>query len=206
LKNANGEYTKDALALVYLARFYPSTVIVTKQELTAFIRRFYPNVNDVQQARHLGAQKGWFISAGGRENVHVKKTGEYRLITLEKPYPNFKGHRIEITDNWENVKEQYGNKCATCGSEEGERNLHYPNTTTKLQKAHIDPFKQLLGENIIPQCQKCNRAYRDFWVFDERGRVRSVAKATIIRKCNEKVKWKIYKILYKEFKGINPNE
>ena len=35
------EYTKDALTLVYLAYHYPDTRIVTKEELTAFIR-LYP--------------------------------------------------------------------------------------------------------------------------------------------------------------------
>lgn len=144
LKNADGTYVKDALVLVYLTRFYPSTVSVMKGELTEFIRKFYPKTNDVQQARHLGAQKGWFISAGGRDNVHVKKSGEYRLITLEKPYPNFKGHRIKATSDWEEIKSQYGNRCATCGSEEGKKNLHYPNTITRLQKAHIDPFKKFV--------------------------------------------------------------
>lgn len=58
------EYTKDALTLVYLAYHYPDTRIVTKEELTAFIRLYDPNVLDVQQARHLGAQKGWFILSG----------------------------------------------------------------------------------------------------------------------------------------------
>ncbi len=57
MKNADGTYVKDALVLVYLARFYPSTVSVMKGELTEFIRKFYPKINDVQQARHLGAQK-----------------------------------------------------------------------------------------------------------------------------------------------------
>ncbi len=206
LRHADGNYVKDALVLVYLARFYPSTVAVMKGELTEFIRKFYPKTNDVQQARHLGAQKGWFISAGGRDNVHVKKSGEYRLLTLERPYPNFKGHRIEATSDWEKVKHQYGNRCATCGSEEDKKNLHYPNTITKLQKAHIDSSKPLIKGNIIPQCQKCNRAYRDFWIFDERGRVRGIAKPAIIKKCNEKVKRGIYRILYNEFKGENPNE
>ena len=51
-------YTKDALTLVYLAQNYPNTKAVTKSELTRFIQQFYPDVNDVQQARHLGAQKG----------------------------------------------------------------------------------------------------------------------------------------------------
>ncbi|HIJ59791.1 MAG TPA: hypothetical protein HPP56_04155 [Nitrospirae bacterium] len=58
LFNKDGSYVKDALVLIYLARFYPNTVSVVKDELTGFMRRFYPNINDVQQARHLGAQKG----------------------------------------------------------------------------------------------------------------------------------------------------
>jgi len=206
LKNVNGEFTRNALVLVYLAKFYPSTVIVTKQDLTSFIRKFYPNTNDVQQARHLGAQSGWYISAGGRDNVHVTKSGEYRLITLERPYPNFKGHRIESSGDWENIKKQYRNRCATCGSEEDKRNLHWSDTVTKLQQAHIDPFKSLVEGNIIPQCQKCNRAYRNFWVFDERGRIRGIANPSIIKKCKEEVKRKIYKILYNEFKGKDPNQ
>jgi len=206
LKNGKGEYTKDALVLVYLARFYPSTVIVTKSELTTFIRKRFPETNDVQQARHLGAQKGWYISAGGRDNVHVKTIGEYRLITLERPYPHFTGHRIEATGNWGKIKMQYGNRCATCGSEEGKRNLHWQNTITKLQKSHINPAKGLVKGNIIPQCQKCNRAYRDFWIFDEKGRVRGIANPLIVKKSSSEIKSKIYKILYNEFKGRNPNK
>ncbi len=66
LINAQEQYTKDALVLVYLAQDYPNTNKVSKEELTHFIRQYYPNVADVQQARHLGAQKGWFIAAGGR--------------------------------------------------------------------------------------------------------------------------------------------
>ncbi len=206
LKDVKGNYVKDALVLVYLARGYPNTFSVMKGELTEFIRKFYPKTNDVQQARHLSMQKGWYIVAGGRDNVHVNKSGEYRLITLQEPYPHFKGHRIEKTGSWEEIKKQYGNRCATCGSKESKKNLHYPNTITKLQKAHIDSSKPLIEGNIIPQCQKCNRAYRDFWIFDERGRVRGIAKPTIIKKCNEQVKKGIYKILYNEFKGENPNE
>lgn len=177
-----------------------------KGELTSFIRRFYPNTNDVQQARHLGAQKGWFIASGGRDNVHVKKIGEYRLITLEEPYPHFKGHRMKEKNDWDNIKSFYGNRCATCGSEEGKRNLHYTNTITKLQKSHINPLKPLSQGNIIPQCQKCNRAYRNFWIFDERGRIRALANASVIKKCEINIKKEIYKLLYKEFKGVDPNE
>lgn len=53
LKDSKGNYTKDALVLVYLAQNYPNTKAISKTELTEFIRQFYPNVGDVQQARHL---------------------------------------------------------------------------------------------------------------------------------------------------------
>ena len=59
LYNKAGRFTRDALALVYLAYDYPKTRIVSKAELTKFIRSYYPDTNDVQQARHLGAQSGW---------------------------------------------------------------------------------------------------------------------------------------------------
>ena len=85
LKNSKGDYTKDALTLIYLSKSYPNTKKTTKQELTQFIRKYYPNTNDVQQARHLGAQKGWWVLAGGRDNiVRSLKRGEYQLHTLKR--------------------------------------------------------------------------------------------------------------------------
>lgn len=49
LKSKNGTYTKDVLVLVYLVKDYPNTESLSKQELTEFIRIFYPDVVDVQQ-------------------------------------------------------------------------------------------------------------------------------------------------------------
>lgn len=205
LTDKEGNYTKDALVLVYLAQGYPKTKSVSKVELTQFIHQYYPD--DVQQARHLGAQRGWFIVSGARGNKHVPlKYGEYQLITLEKPYPAFKEHRIEETDEWENLKKQYGYRCATCGSEEGKTHLHWPNTITKLQIAHKDPNKSLVASNIIPQYDKCNRADRNNWVYDERGRVIKLANPNVIKRPDKEVRWEVYKILYKEFKGRNPYE
>ncbi|MEK7082164.1 MAG: hypothetical protein AAB915_00600 [Patescibacteria group bacterium] len=84
LHDARGKFTKDALVLSYLARDYPNTHKVSKEELTKFVRSYYPNTNDVQQARHLGAQAGWWIVAGGRDNIVLNiKRGFYQLYTLE---------------------------------------------------------------------------------------------------------------------------
>jgi len=208
LYSKNGNFTMNALVLVYLSLGYPKTKIVSKTDLTNFVRNFYPQVNDVQQARHLGAQDGWWIVAGGRDNIVAKvKRGSYYLYTLEQPYPDFKkGHRIMNTDNWKEIKEQYGYRCATCGSREGEPHLHWSGTKTILQRAHKDPNKPLVAGNIIPQCQKCNRADRNRWVYDEKGRVIKLADASFVRNFDKNVRIKIYRILYEEFKGINPNK
>jgi len=205
----SGKYTKDALILIYLAQDYPDVKPITKTQLTNFIRKHYPEVNDVQQARHLGAQKGWFIAAGGRDNRDVKlDRGEYQLVTLEDKYPAFHGQRISNIDtgDWEELKKEYGNRCVNCGSREGEYNIHWPNTKTHLQKGHMDPNKALEPGNIIPQCDKCNRADRNNWVYDERGRAIKLANPLVIKRSSKDVKLKVYQILYDEFGGVNPNE
>lgn len=207
LYDSKGKFTKDALVLVYLAYNYPNTQKVSKEVLTKFIRSYYPNTNDVQQARHLGAQAGWWIVAGGRDNIVLDiERGSYQLYTLEQPYPGFKkGHRIAETDNWEDIKEEYDYRCATCGSEEDKPHLHWPATKTILQKAHMDPNKPLVAGNIIPQCQKCNRGDRNRWVYDTKGRVIRLANPQVIKSCDREVRKKVYNILYDEFGGQNPD-
>lgn len=207
LYDSRGNFTKDALVLVYLAYDYPNTRKVSKEELTKFVRSYYPNTNDVQQARHLGAQYGWWIVSGGRDNIVLNiERGNYQLYTLEQQYPGFKkGHRITSIDNWDEIREKYNFRCATCGSQEGKPHFHWPATKTILQKAHMNPNKPLIPGNIIPQCQKCNRADRNRWVYDEKGRVIKLADANFARNFDKDVREKIYKILYNEFKGKNPN-
>lgn len=192
-----GSYTKDALVLVYLAQGYPNTTVVSKDELTQFIRCFYPEVNDVQQARHLGNVKGWYILSGTRmDNASIQLNwGEYKLISLEECYPGFNSLRradLAGEEFFEELKRQYGYRCATCGSKEGELNYRYPNTFTKLEKGHMNPMKPLEPGNIIPQCEKCNKADKNYWVYDEKGRVIGIANEKVVDNCSEDLKTKIY--------------
>lgn len=196
LKRGN-KYTKDALVLVYLAQGYPNTAIVSKDDLTNFIRQYYPSVNDVQQARHLAAQKGWYVLSGTRkDNASLGlKAGEYKLKNLTEHYPGFTHERREFLANddyFEELKKQYDYKCATCGSQEGKPHRYWKNTITVLQKGHMDPSKPLEPGNIIPQCEKCNRADRNYWIYDEKGRVIGIANEKVVDKCSRTLKTKIY--------------
>ncbi len=185
-----GKYTVDALVLVYLTRGYPKTEWVTKTELTGFVRNYRPNINDVQSARHLGMQKGFYIVSSRRGNHYPPDippppaADSYLMISLEKPHPSFKGHREQrqVVMDFDKIKEEYGRRCATCGSREGEPNYRYPNVQTKLQQAHRNPHRPLDPDNTIPQCQLCNRPDRNSWVYDKRGRVVGVASAKVVLK------------------------
>jgi hypothetical protein len=201
LRDSRGNYIRDALVLVYLAQGYPNTKSVTKEELTEFIRHFYPNTADVQQARHLAMQKGWYIVSGTRHNSHLEP-GEYQLLSLEKPYPAYRVRRREGIphSDFENLKRQYNFRCATCGSKEGESTFQYPRVRAKLTQAHMNPQKPLESGNILPQCEMCNRAYRNYWIFDNRGRVLAVSNPKIILQSPEDVQLKVYQLLHKKFK------
>lgn len=198
-----GKYVKDALILIALSLNYPETNKQSKSELTEFVNYYFDDkISDMQQARHLGAQKGWFIQSGMRDNNKELKRGEYKLTTLEKPYPRFKNqHRSSSVDNpsWEEIKKKYKYHCATCGSKEGEPHLHWPETRTALQKGHMDPHKELSEGNIIPQCQICNQGDRDRWVYDDKGRVIALANHKTILSSSEHVQKEAYKLLEEKF-------
>ena len=209
--NKGNSYTKDALVLIYLAQGYPDTKIISKTELTEFIKVYYPETNDVQQARHLGAQKGWYILSGTRnDNTSLNiPSGSYKLQSLTKCYDGFTAERREELydgDYWENLKKAYGYKCACCGSEEGKKHRYWKNITVVLQKGHKDPAKPLEEGNIIPQCESCNRPDRNYWVYDAKGRVIGISNEKVIDGCSNKVQKAIYSRLYKKFNGKNPEE
>ena len=209
LRKANGDYVLSALTLVYLARGYPAVQTVSKSELTQFMRQYVPDINDVQQARHLAAQSGWYILSGTRKDGRDMniQPGEYRLISLEKAYPGFNSQRrvdLSSPDYWEQLKAAYGYRCACCGSKEGEPNFNWPDTITVLQKGHMDPTKALSPGNLIPQCVKCNQPARDFWIFDDKGRVVAVANPQVIDRSSESIQFRIYEKLYRKYGGRDP--
>jgi hypothetical protein len=186
---------------VRLAKDFPNTKPISKQELTNFVKKYYPNTNDVQQARHLSMQKGWNILSSTRGDLGADfPKSSYKLIDLQNPYSAFAHDRRNgFHGDFEKLKKIYGYHCATCGSIEGKEHLFRKGVIVKLQEGHIDPSRPLQIENIFPQCQVCNRADRNRWVYDKTGRVIEVAETpdgiriveTFLKKASREVKEKI---------------
>ena len=173
--------TKDAIVLATLCKYI--RVPVSKLELTAVVRTYYPETSDVQQARHLSRQKGFFIISGQRGDgeyfAGVKvPSGAYCLVSLEEPYPQFDGisgpRSARGGADFQELKQKFDYRCATCGSKEGEPSFLNRAKTTVLQEGHMDPTKPLELENMIPQCDECNRAYKDKFIFDGNGRTSDI--------------------------------
>ena len=58
---------------------------------------------------------------------------------------------------------------------------------------------------MLPQCQKCNQADRNRWIYDDKGRVIKIADPSVLKTCSEDVQKKAYSILYKKYRGILPD-
>ena len=121
--------------------------------------------SDLQDARHLGKQSGWYVEQDGK--------GNYRLVTTKEPHPSFhaKKRLNELnTSDFTEMKSAYDNRCATCGEKEGTKH-RFEHGKVILEKGHCDPRLDMSPDNIIPQCQYCNKFYGDKFVFDRMGRV-----------------------------------
>jgi hypothetical protein len=197
------KYSKDVLVLIYL--FSKIEQKVSKQELTEFLKSMGHDSIDVQQARHLAQQSGWYILSGTRKDNECKKyninPGEYLLKSISEPYPSFKIlKRTESLNasSWEELKSMYNNRCATCGSKEGETNFLYPASVTRLQQGHKDPSKPLTIDNTIPQCSFCNQASRDYFIFDNKGRVEKIHDPHFILRSDKEIQETMLKLLIGE--------
>ncbi len=133
--------------------------------------------SDSIQIRHLGNQYGFNIIKSNEINPITKiknKRSCYTLLDLKNKFPSFLNERRKITTNngeWEILKQEYENKCATCGNEENKFCRYNKYLICILHKAHMDPRKELLISNLIPQCQECNQQYKNKFIFNKFGRI-----------------------------------
>jgi hypothetical protein len=176
--------------------------LVHKDTISTFVNSINPKSGKDQQVRHLSA-KGWYI-LNARDKMpdedSIVERGYHILITTEIPKPNFlwkalkRAGRISAR-NFDQLKAAYNFRCATCGSQEGKPHLLEQNQRTMLQQGHMNPRKALTLDNSIPQCQLCNQVYKDDYVFNEKGRVASVASPNPVLRADKEVIEEIRKAL-----------
>ena len=176
---------------------------IHKDIITQFVQIKNQSASGDQQVRHL-KRNGWWVLGKDDQTPDGDQipSRHHLLFDTSKPHPDFlttRGKRQNMnTKDFEEIKRNYQNRCATCGSKENEPHLQQSTEITKLQKGHMDPHKPLDVDNIIPQCQICNRAYLNDFVFDDRGRAHAVASTRPVIRASQKVKEKVQQALEKE--------
>ena len=169
---------------------------VHKNEMSFIVQREQGGEPVDQQVRHLDSD-GW--------NIIRLKRGEHQLKDPYRPSPKYANEQARRqgrlkAETFNELIQAFGNRCATCGAIENEPDPRYGNDTVKLQQGHRNPAEPADDkENIIPQCDACNRQYKDDFVFDERGRIHSIAGLGPIKRSSESVQRNIWKFLKDKF-------
>lgn len=166
-KGVNFNFKKDSLAYLCLVELYQNLGNwVTKKEL---VEKIGYQGTDLQTPRHLWNTHGWYIESNRKGAGNLA----YRLVTVKEPSPNWipvkRTCGLNVSD-WDELKKEYDNCCASCGSKEGEPHRYHKRTVV-LEKGHMDPRKDMSVGNIIPQCNFCNKHYGNRYIFDRMGRV-----------------------------------
>lgn len=172
--NIRGKYTVSALMLIYF--FKNIGKVRTIVELKAFlVAHGCQSMNP--QPRHLGMQNGFKFLV--RNCIHPGldrplRQGQYCLLDLMGAHPSaaFQHRKTTMTtQKFRGLCSRYDQRCAVCGSRDGEP--HFKNTllVTTIERGHADPRRPLTPGNCIPMCRLCNCAYKDKAAFNKRGMV-----------------------------------
>ncbi len=196
------------LQLIFLYKYL--NCFVHKDLVSKFVQKYIPNAAFDQQVRHLGSQYFWYVLNKGTKvpNTNITVPSGYNyLVSIDIPNPKAVAESLKRTGrlaarNFSELKIAYGNKCATCGIEEGKKDTRNEETVI-LQQGHMNPRKPLTLDNTIPQCQYCNQTYKDYFVFNEYGRVTAVNNPLILLKSPKDVQDEMIKVLLKERQNNN---
>lgn len=164
---------------------------VHKDVVSDAVQSIDPQAGRDQQVRHL-KRDGWNIESDGK--------GRHRITDPYNPSPEYTASRTRrqglTTADFVSLVKRFGNRCATCGAINGEPDPRYGGRDkVSLQKGHMKPHKPSEPNNIIPQCQFCNQAYKNDFEFDEKGRVIAVANTRPVKRARRSVQEKIYEYL-----------
>ena len=197
----------DAKELQLIFLYKHIHCFVHKDMVSEFVRKYKPNAALDQQVRHLGTQLLWYVlnkSAKVPDRDEKVPSGYNYLVSIETPNPKAVATALKrsgrlAAQNFEDLKIVYGCKCATCGIEEGKKDIRNE-LIVSLQQGHMNPRKPLTLDNTIPQCQYCNQQYLDYFCFNEHGRVVAVNNPYILLKSPKDIQDEMIEVLLAERK------
>lgn len=191
-----GSASRVWIAILMLVHDDDAEAWIHKDDISALTHLVLPHVGSDQQVRHL-KRRGWNLESQPHKGTH-------RLSDPHRPSSEWENDRLRRIalkrGDFDILKQAFSDRCATCGAKEGEPDIRYGSRdAVVLQQGHRDPASAGTMGNIIPQCQFCNRAYRDDFVFDEKGRVAAVASLRPVKQASSSVQRAIYEFLKKKF-------
>ena len=166
----------------------------SRADITSFLSKKGFVVTDLSEVRKLYNSNGWYI-----EN---KKGAGYKLVNVTETNPGFIPNKRVVTfinKEWVDLKNKYDNKCASCGAKDNQNHPQHPTRITKLERGHCVPGMDMSLGNIIPQCQFCNRAVIDKFIFSKSGSILTINKPELILKSPESVQKSVFELLKKKF-------
>lgn len=165
-------YTVAALMLVF---FYLNLGRVrTIADLREFLQE-HGCFSLSPQPRHLGMQHGFRFLVQNCVHPRLKGTlrrGQYCLLTLASAHPSAAcRHRdSSLTDaGFHRLRRRFADRCAVCGSKDGEPHFKNVLLRTTIERGHADPRRPLSVRNCLPMCRLCNCTYKNKVAFNSRG-------------------------------------
>ena len=177
---------------------------VSKEGLAELAQYHNNRLKRDQQARHLGTQRGFNVLCGLEtipETGEVVPRGYYMLVNMTETKPGFCLPKRDAATP--PPKYADGTPCSTCSAIQGQPHPKYPTQMAKMEAGHRDPTKPLLGDNVMPQCQDCNKTTKDsiIWGPGEHPLPIALNSPTLVKKSSPAIRKAIYDTLQAEFGG-----
>jgi hypothetical protein len=196
--------TNDYFQLVFLYKHMRE--FIHKDVVSEFVKTMNTKAGSDCQVRQL-ALKGWYILV---KNDKIPGTalrnpsGYHALWSVDEAKPSYllsKRKRKSRLDakTFEELKVIYNHKCATCGAEEGKLHPRETDKIVVLHQGHMNPKLELTIQNSIPQCESCNGIYKDYFIFDDNGRIKAINNPQFVLKSQQDVQEEILLILKEQF-------
>lgn len=197
LRKGELTYNLRALQLVYLYSLVGQ--LVSKQDLSDFVRSYVGDAATDQQPRHL-KYGGWDVRLAGKArdtwiDGNQVPNGFNGLAQILAPSPSHSKNQVKrlgrlAAGDWSELCDAFEGRCAVCGA-----------PTPSPERGHKNPLEPDTLDNLLPMCGACNNWASNDLIFNDQGRVAALATPKLVLNSPKAVQIEILRALKKSFKG-----